>query len=725
LFERLGKYVVAHPWRVIVLWVLVIAVIVPIAPKLSEVTSADQGSFVPGKYESAKADLVATKHFAAGSGASAMFVVRRADRAKLTATDRARVEQFVRDLKRASVPRVAAVSTSDQQISPNKRAQLVSIGFQGVADERPVQGAIKTLRLKAKASLSGSHLSALLTGEAAIQTDTMDSAESAMRTVSIATIALIIILLGAVFRGPLTALMPVIAIAGIYSLTTALLASVAKLLDFTLADNLTTLLVVVLFGIGTDYVLFLLFRYRERLRAGDDYKTAIAFAISRVGQAITSSALVVVSAFLALLLSSLGSMRNMAPGFLIAISLMLLAALTLIPALLTLLGTHAFWPSKGWKKEPDGKRTRKVGEFIGRHPGRMALIVAVPVIALAAGAMFFTPDYNISNQLPTNTESARGYTALKTAFPAGALNPTQVYVVGPTAKNKAELSRIAKRLGAVKGVAKVMPTQLSKDGKAAVISVELKTSPYDNSALDLVKGPLRRAAHAGEKAGTVLVGGQTSAFADVRSALNRDYSVVFPVAALMIALILGIVLRSLIAPVLLLVAVALGFAATLGASVGVFQGIEGNAGVSFFLPLMVYLFVIAMGTDYNILMMTRLREEAREGNDRRKSAELAVEHAAPTVIAAGTILAGTFASLMLGGIGLLSQMGFTIAIGIAIVSFVMAALLIPSVAAVLGHMIWWPGHSDVSAEQRAEERRQAVVKARTSPAHQPQPLPEK
>jgi RND superfamily putative drug exporter len=465
-------------------------------------------------------------------------------------------------------------------------------------------------------------------------------------------------------------------------------------------------------------VLFLLFRYRERLRAGDDYKTAITFAIARVGQAITSSALVVVSAFLALLLSSLGSMRNMAPGFIIAVSLMLLAALTLIPALLSLLGTHAFWPSKSWKKEPDAKRARRVGEFIGRHPGRMVLIVAPLLIALAAGALFFTADYNISNQLPTNTESAKGFTALKQSFPAGALNPTLVYVVGAKATDKAELSRIAKRLSAVKGVARVTPAQPSKDGQAAVISVELKTSPYDNSALDLAAGPLRRAAHAGEKAGTVLVGGQTSVFADVRSALNRDYSVVFPVAALMIALILGIVLRSLIAPILLLIAVALGFVATLGASVGVFQGIEGNVGVSFFLPLMVYLFVIAMGTDYNILMTTRLREEAREGNNPRKSAALAVEHAAPTVMAAGTILAGTFASLMLGGIGLLSQMGFTIAIGIVIVSFVMAALLIPSIAALLGHMIWWPGHSDTSAELTAKSER------KPKSALQPKPLPE-
>jgi RND superfamily putative drug exporter len=693
--------------------VVAIAVIVPLAPSLSEVTSTNQGSFVPSSYESAKAIAVATRHFAAGLGASAVFVVRRTDQAPLTSADRARITKLAHDLKIAGIQRVTAVTTGTAQIAPNRRAQLVSVSFQGTSQDKPVQAAVKELRQHARTSLAGSGLSTSLTGDAAIQTDSVHAAQSALTVVSIATIALIIVLLGAVFRGPLTALMPVVAIGGIYLLTQALLASLAKLVGFKLDQNLTTLLVVVLFGIGTDYVLFLLFRYRERLRAGDDPKAAIAFAVARVGQAIASSALVVLAAFLTLLLSTLESMRNMAPGLLIAVSLMLLAALTLIPALLTLLGTHAFWPSKGWQRTPDGTRARRVGAFVGRHPARMALVVAPLLVVLGTGALFYRADYNIANQLPSNTESAKGFAALKSAFPAGALNPTQVYVVGAKARRPAELRRLATRLRAVEGVAKVSTPQQSRDGRAAVISVELRMSPYDNHALDLVAGPLRSAAHADAQPGTVLVGGQTSTFADVRSALNHDYGVVFPVAAVMIALILALVLRSLIAPLYLLVAVVLGFAATLGASVGVFRGIAGYDGLIFMLPMVVYLFVIAMGTDYNILMTTRLREEAREGNDPRQAAALAVEHAAPTVMAAGVILAGTFASLMLGGIGVLSQLGFAVAIGIVIVSFLMAALLIPSVSALLGHLIWWPGHS--------------AERAGTSPlpaALQPKPLPE-
>ena len=188
------------------------------------------------------------------------------------------------------------------------------------------------------------------------------------------------------------------------------------------------------------------------------------------------------------------------------------------------------------------------------------------------------------------------------------------------------------------------------------------------------------------------MGGETALTVDLRDTVNRDMSLVFPVAALIIALILGLLLRSVVAPAYLLAAVALGFAATLGAGVAIFQGLSGSDGLLFMLPIMLYLFVVAIGTDYNILMTSRLREEAVEGNDPRTAADLAVEHAGPTVAAAGIILAGTFASLSLTGIGLLVQLGVTIAIGVLLVSLLMATVFVPSLSALLGHRVWWPGH---------------------------------
>jgi putative drug exporter of the RND superfamily len=156
--------------------------------------------------------------------------------------------------------------------------------------------------------------------------------------------------------------------------------------------------------------------------------------------------------------------------------------------------------------------------------------------------------------------------------------------------------------------------------------------------------------------------------------------------------------------------VVLGFLSTLGATVLAFVGIGGNAGVSFSLPILLYLFVVAIGTDYNILMIARLREEAREGNDPRTAADLAVEHGGPSVAAAGLILAGTFASMMLGGISFLVEMGFAVSIGILISAFVMAMFLVPAVTALLGHAAWWPGHGDEPDKDRlsADRRRETV-----------------
>jgi RND superfamily putative drug exporter len=181
-------------------------------------------------------------------------------------------------------------------------------------------------------------------------------------------------------------------------------------------------------------------------------------------------------------------------------------------------------------------------------------------------------------------------------------------------------------------------------------------------------------------------------FADIQRAVNHDYAVVFPVAAVIILLILVLLLRSVVAPWYLLASVGLGFAATLGASVLVFQVARGETGLVFLLPVYMYLFVVALGTDYNILMIARLREEAREGRDARQAAAMALRHTGPTIAAAGLILAGTFASLTLAGNTILSQIGFAVSCGIALAAFVMALFFAPSITALIGNRAWWPGN---------------------------------
>ncbi|MFD0383633.1 MMPL family transporter [Streptomyces stramineus] len=180
----------------------------------------------------------------------------------------------------------------------------------------------------------------------------------------------------------------------------------------------------------------------------------------------------------------------------------------------------------------------------------------------------------------------------------------------------------------------------------------------------------------------------------MEKAVTHDYKVVFPVAGLAIMIILGLLLRSLVAPVYLMISVALGFSATLGATVWLFQDIQHKNGLLFMLPVIVYLFVVAIGTDYNILMVARLREEVRRGVPAREAIRTAVAQSAPTIASAAVILAGTFGVLMLADNSMLQQMGFAVAFGILLTAFVMATLLVPTVTSLLGHKAWWPGHQD-------------------------------
>jgi RND superfamily putative drug exporter len=266
--------------------------------------------------------------------------------------------------------------------------------------------------------------------------------------------------------------------------------------------------------------------------------------------------------------------------------------------------------------------------------------------------------------------------------------------------NATELPTYQKALGAAKGIEHVAPGLISSDGKTALFSAILVDNPTSVAAKDNVSGPIRDAAHTAAPAGTVAyVGGQTSVFVDLGTAMARDYSVVFPVAALIIMLILALLLRSLVAPLYLMASVGLGFGATLGAAVLLFQHIQGQSGLFFFLPIYIYLFVVALGTDYNILMIARLRDEARSGKNPRDAAAEAVRHAGPTIASAGLILAGSFATFMLGGNSLIVSLGFSLAFGIFVAAFVMAMFFTPALTALIGHKAWWPGHGDETEDE--------------------------
>lgn len=698
MFARLGRLVVRHPWKVIAIWLLAAVVTGVFAPKLA--STSDQSQFLPTHYESIQAADLQQQAFPKAAQPEALIVFERSDGQKLTEADSAKIDAIAQDLTGKKLEGINGVMAVPLTANSNRLIQIAPVQMNKVTNpqDKAQLEPVTRLRDALQPELKGTDLKAGVTGQAAQFLDQQASGNKALLIIGVATVVLILALLLIIFRSPIIALLPIITIAIVSVVANGLIATVSKAFDLKIDASVTQLLTIVLYGIGTDYILFLMFRYRERLRLGEDPKKAIVNAIARVGEAIASSAAVVVIAFLALTLSTLGMFRAMGPALAIAVALTLLAGLTLIPAVVSLLGTKVFWPSKAWQKEPTGTRFASLGSALGRRPALFAIVSGGALAVLAVAALGFHPNFDLQSGSTSNASESTVYQKeMLKGVPAGATAPSDVYL---KSTNGAPLTATAladygAKLSQVSGVGGVAAPVLSEDKAVADFQVTLSDTPESGAAIKTVRGPLRDVAHAAAPAGTTaVVGGMTSIFVDFQAAMNHDYAIVFPVAGILIMIVLALLLRSVVAPWYLMASVGLGFAATLGAAVLVFQHLQHQPGLIFHLPLIMYLFVVALGTDYNILMIARLREEAQEGRSPREAAAQSLKHAGPTVAAAGLILAGSFASMILAGNSVVAQMGFAISLGIAIAAFVMAMFLTPAITALIGHAAWWPGHGD-------------------------------
>ncbi|MCX4386764.1 MMPL family transporter [Micromonospora peucetia] len=711
MFTTLATAVVRRPGRVIATWLLVItaltaatfAVYGPEGPRPAD----SQAEFLPDRFESARAAGIGSRIFPEPAGSSAVLVVRRADGSPLTPDDSARIDALPQRLRVAGVTAVTPGA-----VAPDGRLRLAEARLAGDAYAETTVQAVDRLRDATDDALAGTGLVAGWTGEAA------GAADSFLLDLIVhgAMMLVILVLLLVVFRSPAIALLNLFLVLLVAQAATGLLALGGKVFGYALDSSTTGLLPVVLLGIGTDYAVFLLFRYRERLRAGDDRRTAMVHAVSRIGGAVTVSALVVAVAFGALLLSRLTSFQVLGPALAVAVLLMVAAALTLFPAVYSLLGRRAYWPAK--LVDPGAGRTdataatgpaARTARLVARRPALVALATVAVLGLLGLGALHHRPSYEM-DALPPGSESARALEWLRSGLPAGTLSPTVVYLTGP-GMDATAAERFAARLAEVPIVA--APGGVEVEGDVARVQVLLAEPPYSRQAMDAVEHQLRPAAHAAAPPGTrAYVGGETATFADIRAVLDEDLRLVFPVAAGLIGLLLLLMLRGLLASIGLLAAVALGFAATLGTSVLVFQVLGGQSGLNFQLPLVVFLFVTAIGTDYNILMVARLREELRAGRPPRQAAAEAVRRAGPAVAAAGVILAGSFGVLVASP--MMAQIGLAVAVGVLIATFGLSWLLVPALAALTGRAAFWParirpepdpgvapGASPVSAQSEA------------------------
>jgi RND superfamily putative drug exporter len=681
--------------------------------KIGGATAAGQASFLPANSESTRAIEALDTGGGNNSGDSsvgeevpAVIVFDRPG--GLTKADRSAIGRIGDGLNRlsltgatpvidpfsadsdASLGDVATIADGIGPISRDGEAALVVLAIDAGERGALTHGVKRLRHYLAEHPIAG--VSSYVTGPAGIAADLERVAEEASETLLVATLSLVLILLLLVYRAPLLALLPLLAVGAAYLVATSIAYLLIEAGWITVNSEGTMLLLVLTFGAGTDYSLLFVHRYREELDGGRSQAEALRAALGESGPAIAASAGTVIAAMLVLLVANLESTHWLGPILAIGIATMLAAAFTLVPALLAVLGDRAFWPRPAPRPKSRGsfptsdveKEPRdlwgRVAALVRRRSRLIALAVPAGLVVLALGNLSHHGTIGFGQGETEPTDSSRGTKVIEEHFPPGISSPLAA-VVGDGAVGR--VARGIERLPEVKLVAPV-PASASGSQKSVVVIV-LRGDPYSGEAAADVAA-IRDRLH--EIAPDGLLGGIPAENYDIEQTNARDTRLVLPLVLLVVALILTAVLRALVAPAYLIATVVLSFAATLGLCTAAFS-LLSSEGVAFNLVLMSFIFLVALGVDYNIFLMTRAREEAaRHGTS--EGVLRALVHTGGVVTGAGLILAGTFATLTLLPLEELVQIGAMVAIGVLLDTFVVRALLIPAITYRLGERTWWP-----------------------------------
>jgi putative drug exporter of the RND superfamily len=675
-----------HPWIIILIWFAAgMALSGFAAANSAKVTETDQAAFLPKSTESAQAVAFGREAFGQVKGATTVTVlVKPRDGGKLDAADLHSTAAVAQQLRGWHEAHGRVVATEAGGAAPNGRFALVGVKFKGSTTDPLAQRAFQHFRTDATHAFARHGLRAGYTGGMASIVDIAESSRSAVGLEMLILLGSIVLLNVVFFRGVLAAIVPLLTVLIVSSAAGGFVVGLAWLMGVKLEASTPQLISTVLMGVGIDYLLFLVFRFREELRAGHDRREAADRAARKVSHVIASAALAVTVAFGTLGIAEFGQFRVLGPAIAISVLVMLLAGVTLMPAVLAVTGRKLFWPSKSWQKERTNGFATRLGRFVAARPARVAVVAVVVLSVLALGAIGSKPTYDLDLK-DRDMKSVQVSNEIAKTLPRGATDPQTVYVKSDHVLRPSELQPMLAEIAKVDGVEQVGKPQLTPDRHAAAVGLVLDTASTTDRAMDIARGPLRDAAHSAAPQGTdVMVGGSAAVMADVSDSISHDLKLIFPIAALLIAGILVVTLRSVLAPLYLLAAVGLEFAATMGASTLLFQGALGEPGLAFTLPLILFLFVVALGTDYNMLVAARLREEMDSGRPVREAVAGAVRHTAPAIGAAGVVLSIAFGSLMLYPDVATREMGFASMLGILLASLVVSTLLVPALTALVG-----------------------------------------
>ncbi len=746
VFAGLGRFSVRYRWALLAGWIVVTIFSVKAFPSLASVAKDTTSGFLPASSASVHATQLATP-FQNSNKATMTLVASTTGGAAFTASDSAAVADL--EARVRAMPHVTQVK--DFGLSADRQAEqgLVQTNLPPFSQSTDAKNLVSSVRaLFASPGPVQFHLA----GSLPTIIDSQSQSGSSRNSIQSLSLLLIVVLLLVAFRALLAPLVTLFPPLIVLLLSSPVIAGSTQI--GVQASSITQfILIVLVLGAGTDYGLFLVFRMREELREGADPKESVRIAVSTVGESITFSALTVMAALMSLVVAQFGLYQSLGPALAIGIGLMLLAGLTLLPALLAIFGRAVFWPSRT-RPDPNPRQTLygRIAGGVVRHPRVVAAVGLVFFAGLALGQVGAPAAGFADQSSPSGTDSAAGAAVLTAHFGSGGTNTNQVLFTfaNPiythpadvaileaalrgtgqfsTVTGPAEVIQAAGGLpalqGALGGAAADQPLLrslsrfISRDGR----TVQVQAVFTDSNSSD----PRAIAAVPAVRAAVAFVAGHVHAtdsgvfgilpFAyDVNAVSSSDLTHILPLVAILIALLLAIVLRSLVAPLYLVASVVLSYLAAIGITALIFVRLGGQSGINFVLPFLMFVFLMALGSDYNILVMTRIREEAQ-----KRSLLSAIRHAVgvtgTTVTTAGVILGGTFAVLAVAGGSTsggdqIKQIGYGIAAGVLMDTFLVRTILVPSFVAILGRWNWWPSALSRKApvEEPESDRPQAVA----------------
>lgn len=563
--------------------------------------------------------------------------------------------------------------------SEDKKTSVIPISFITTLETSDLEESLDQVR-EIVAEETGSTV--YMTGPAGIAVDTTNLFERADIVLILSTVGIILVLLIVIYRSPLLALIPLLAAGIVYQVVNQLLGILgANGLD--LASQSLSIMSILLFAATIDYSLFVFSRYREELKNYETKFDAMKYAMRETGIPVFFAGGTVLAAMLVLFFASFGDYRNFAPIFGTTMFVIMFAAVTLIPALFTLFGRKSFWPrvpKYGEKEVKANSLWSKIATFVVKKPKIAAISILVILIVSALNLFNLNYEFDTMKSFPNDMPSRQGFEVIEKEFAKGDLAPTTVLFESESEITEEIQASLVDQLLQQDLVSSVRPSGISEDGLAAQFQLTFEESPYSTESMDALETMVEEADNIVKESdvdGELYFAGESASNLDDRSANSRDLIIIVLLETLLIFILLIVLTKSIKMPIYMMGTILLSFLAALGLGMFLTNLFFDIDTISNRVPLYSFVFLVALGIDYNIILISRYLEE-REKHSVKEAVQIAVSHTGGVISSAGILLAATFAVLMTQPIQLLFVFGFIVAVGIILDTFLIRGILLPA-----------------------------------------------